>query len=68
MSVTANIGQRTDRWANGEIATKSIFYSDTALLDIVPWLNKITGYKYRSELRIALKREDCLAEKEVIAE
>jgi transposase-like protein len=56
-SLMALIGQKTDKvdyWKNSNQKQR---WLATALLDIEPRLNKIKGYKYLPELRIAIQRE-----------
>ena len=56
-SLMALIGQKTDKvdyWKNSNQKQR---WLATALLDIEPRLNRIKGYKYLPELRIAIQRE-----------
>jgi len=56
-SIMALIGQKTDKvdyWKNSNQKQR---WLATAVLDVEPRLNRVTGYKYLSELREAIQRE-----------
>jgi putative transposase len=66
-SIMALIGQRTDKvdyWRNSNQKQR---WLATALLDIEPRLNRIRGYGYLPELRIAIQMELGIKAQEVIA-
>jgi putative transposase len=66
-SIMALIGQRTDKvdyWRNSNQKQR---WLATALLDIEPRLNRIRGYGYLPELRIAVQRELGVKQKEMVA-
>ena len=66
-SIMALIGQRTDKvdyWKNSNQKQR---WLATALLDIEPRLNRIKGYKYLHELRVAIQRELGIKKEEVAA-
>jgi len=71
-SLMALIGQKTDKvdyWKNSNQKER---WLATALLDIEPRLNRVKGYRYLPELRIALQRElgipqDSIEVKEAVA-
>lgn len=59
--------QRTDKvdyWRNSNQTQRWVA---TALLDIEPRLNRINGYRYLPELRLAIQRELGIKVREVIA-
>ena len=63
----ALIGQRVDNvdyWKNSNQKQR---WLATALVDIEPRLNRITGYKFLSELRRALQRELGIKAEKVVA-
>lgn len=65
-SVMAQIGQKTDKvdyWKNSNQKQR---WLATALLDIEPRLNRIKGYRYLPELRLAIQRK--LAVQEIVGE
>ena len=67
-SIMALIGQKTDKvdyWRNSNQKQRWVA---TALLDIEPRLNRINGYRYLPELRLAaIQRELGIKGREVIA-
>jgi len=66
-SIMALIDQKTDKvdyWRNSNQKQR---WLATALLDIEPRLNRIRGYKYLPELRVAIKMELGILGKELVA-
>ena len=66
-SIMALIGQKTDKvgyWRNNNQKQR---WLATALLDIEPRLNRIKGYKYLPELKLAIQRELGIKGKELLA-
>lgn len=56
-SLMALVGQRTDKVDYRKNSDQKQRWLATALLDIEPRLNRISGYKHLPELRIAIQRE-----------
>ena len=66
-SIMALISQKTDKvdyWRNSNQKQR---WLATALLDIEPRLNRIRGYKYLPELRVAIQMDLGILGKEVVA-